>query len=105
MVFATSCKKEEERDSRDQFAGTYYGTQTVTVPELEISETASGTMNITKSSEKFKILFNDGTVTQKASVNGNRYDYEKYTQTEIIEGTKVTIEISGSGTFINGKPC
>lgn len=102
-VLLSSCKKDEaEKDSRDQFVGTYTGTQIVIVPELEMSDSFTGTMSITKSNEASKILINDGSVTQKAYVTGSKYEYEKFSQTETVEGTTITMELTGSGTLANG---
>ena len=105
MVLITSCKKDEEEkvDDRDQFVGTYSGSQTLIIPALEMTETVEGIITITKSSEASKIIITDDTEIRKAYVTGNKYVYEKYSYTENVEGTTITLELTGTGTFKDGQ--
>lgn len=106
MVLMTSCKKDEEKkvDDRDQFVGTYFGSLTINVPAMESTDTLNGVIIIiAKSSEASKIVISDGTEIRKAVVSGNKYEYEKFTKTVIVEGTTITMELTGSGTIKNGK--
>lgn len=105
MVLMTSCKKDEEDkvDARDQFVGTYSGALTINIPEQQSTDVLNGVIIITKSSEASKIVITDGTQIRKAVVNGSKYEYEKFTKTVIVEGTTITMELTGSGTIEDGK--
>lgn len=105
MVLITSCKKDEKEkfDDRDQFVGTYSGALTINIPEQQLTDVLNGVIIITKSSESSKIVITDGTQIRKAVVSGNKYEYEKFTKTVIVEGTTITMEMTGSGTIKDGK--
>ena len=105
IVLMTSCKKDEKEkiDARDQFVGTYSGALTINIPEQQSTDVLNGVIIITKSSESSKIVITDGTQIRKAVVSGNKYEYEKFTKIVIVEGTTITMEMTGSGTIKDGK--
>jgi len=100
LVIGSSCKKDEEVDPRDQFVGSYTVQSIVNVPTLGIVNSSTGTCTISKVSDgnRIKITNIDGT-TQYANVTGSNYVYEKYSETETIEGETATIEITGNGSI------
>lgn len=96
-----SCSKDET-DDRDQFVGTWKGTQTLSIPSLYYNETYSGTLIITKSSgDDSKILINSDGEVMSATVSGKSYIYEEYSYTDYSGSSPITITQRGSGT-ING---
>jgi len=100
-ILLTGCSKDEN-DEREKFVGTYEATQTVSVPGLEMYENMSGTQEIRLSSDASRIEIGSvGGPYHKARVSGNSYVYDKFSETENIDGVTITIEYTGSGV-ING---
>jgi hypothetical protein len=103
VTLSFGCKKDEEVvDPRDQFIATYNSQMVVSIPSINFQDSHNGTSIFTKESAsgRIKITYDDGTILY-ANVSGNSYVYEKYSQTQTIEGQTVSIEVTGAGT-ING---
>lgn len=102
FVVFSSCKKDEDiTDERDKFVGTYETTQTISIPGINYYETMTGTIIVRKSAtDQNRIeIFADGSTIQKARVTGNSYVYDKFTETENIDGDTFVIEYTGTGTM------
>jgi hypothetical protein len=100
IVF-TACEKE---DQRDQYVGTWKGTQTTVITSLNINESQAVTQSITKStSNTNQILFSSPGITEIAiaNVNANAYTYEDYIYTQTSNGITMVITMTGGGS-ING---
>lgn len=101
ITLISSCKKEET-DDRDKFIGTWKGTVSMTVSGFDINSSDASTQIITKGSvNPNQIIFTEAGETVTANVNGNGYTYDEYTQTGTIEGTTVSVKVTGNGS-ING---
>ena len=100
-VAFSSCKKDTPVvDVRDKFVGTWNGTQNITIPDLSINSSDFYSEVYSKStSNTNQIIINSD---QTASVNGNSYTYNQFTETttDPTYGTIVFI-FNGIGT-ING---
>lgn len=80
LIVGSSCKKESAPvDARDKFVGTWKGTVTLKIPSLSIDQSESTTQAISKSSSTQNQIVFDGSA--KASVNGNGYTYNEWTET------------------------
>lgn len=78
ITIIASCKKEET-DDRDNFIGTWKGTETSSIisGDINSSNTSPVTLIITKRSDNSKqISLNRNGVSTTANVNGNTYTYD-----------------------------
>ena len=105
LIILCSCKKESATDPRNQFVGTWRGTENFTISTLGLDSGFSTTKIITKSttdSSQLNIVDSATMSTpQTATVKGNTYTYTSFTQTTTIQGNSVVITLGGTGT-ING---
>lgn len=100
-----SCTKEEI-DARDKFVGTWQGTSTAIVSDLDLNNSNVNVMEITKknnSSNEIEIttIGEDTTITQIATVNNNAYTYDQFTYSQNSNGITANITTNGGGS-ING---
>lgn len=97
MLFflSTSCEKED-KDERDKFVGTWKGTFTTKIPEMDYENTQAVEYEIEKVEGTEDKLIVGG---QDAFVNGNTYTYEDFTETQNSDGTTMTMEVTGGGSL------
>ena len=105
LTILFSCNKASTTtDPRNQFVGTWKGTENFTISSLldsSFSTTKVITKSTTDSSQIIIVDSADVAAPQTATVNGNSYTYKNFTETTTMQGKIVTINLGGSG-IING---
>jgi hypothetical protein len=104
LILLSACKKEEEIDPRDQFVGTWKGTQRMIVLDLQFDQSDTFTQIITKDPDypnKIKLGFPDTDESYSAKVVGNAYTYDESSFTYNQDGYTYTFIQNGGGS-ING---
>ena len=100
-----SCTKDEI-DARDKFVGTWQGTSTAIVSDLDLNQVSASQFSISKKSNsnneiEITTTSEDTTITQIATVNDNAYTYEQFTYSQNSNGITANITTNGGG-YING---
>ena len=100
IVFV-SCKKEDATvvDARDKFVGRWFGNFTIAIPALGLNQTDTSSHIITKDPVNANQIIIDS--AQRATINGNSFTYEQFTQTETDPSTAITTTVlfNGSGSI------
>lgn len=104
VIMVLSFCEKEPADERDKFVGTWKGTFNVTIPDISVNVSDPVTYTISKDSGNPKQIFFDeaGSILgMTATVNGNAYTYDEYTEITTIEGITYSLRFNGGGS-ING---